>query len=128
MSNIQAITDLRQTMIKSPGCEEYDDGNVKQWLIIEIATFGINILVIAIKLIVTRLNLKSIKKTVLKQQVKYLTNVWKKLKDQKAIDEITIELEEADRFWGLSKKSKLLNIKSKVKVIDKFEDYDKLKE
>ena len=60
--------------------------------------------------------------------MRYLTNVWKKLKDQKAIDEITIELEEADRFWGLSKKSKLLNIKSKVKVIDKFEDYDKLKE
>lgn len=73
-------------------CEDFNDKNLKQWMLIEILAFFINVIVVFLKLFVTKCCTKNIRNYAMKSSVRQSHRIWGILKDEKLLNIVEEEV------------------------------------
>ena len=90
-SNIQSIFDL-QWAIMSGTCEDFNDENIKQWILIEILAFSVNNFVVFCRIIVGRFCFKIVREQSLNHSLRQSKRIWNILKDEHALNDVEEDL------------------------------------
>ena len=73
-------------------CEDFNDKNLKQWILIEILAFVINVIVVFFKLVVSKCCVKSIKTAAVMSSVRQSRRIWDILKDEELLNIVEEEV------------------------------------
>ena len=96
-SNIQSIYDL-EARLNMGECDDFNDKNLKQWILIEILAFVINVIVVFLKLVVGRYCHKNIRNAALKSSVRQSHRIWGILKDETLLNIVEEEVRNEQAF------------------------------
>ena len=101
-SNIQAIFDLKYALM-SGECEDFNDRNLKQWIMIEILAFLINIFMVVIKVFAGKFCVKKITLNAFEHSLRQSKRIWSIVEDKEALNEIEEDLrDEQSSMLGIS--------------------------